>query len=238
MHSSVDNCDDEAICLAKAAKLIHRDMLGMQAKFDGSFSKGCQEQAVPKSLEALVAMIMDGPNIMNKVTEQSLALSQEHFSEPPRVPPAKSKRTMLGWYHRVAKAPLQNGACESLIKSVKRYLCSPGMKEAGGFSPKFCQERPETFCDRNIDLRKHTDGARNLPGTVVSFFQQDKDGEFVNRPLEIPKSSSKKPLAFDVNWARTTSKPPLGLWVYKMGKRKIFEKRFHSTGALANPLGN
>jgi hypothetical protein len=70
MNSSVDNCDDEAICLAKAAQLIRRDVLGMQATFDGSFSKGCQEQAVPKSLVALVAMIMDGPNIMNKVTEK------------------------------------------------------------------------------------------------------------------------------------------------------------------------
>jgi hypothetical protein len=70
MNSSVDNCDDEAICLAKAAQLIRRDVLGMQATFDGSFSKGCQEQAVPKSLVALIAMVMDGPNIMNKVTEK------------------------------------------------------------------------------------------------------------------------------------------------------------------------
>uniref|UniRef100_UPI00358E794D uncharacterized protein isoform X2 n=1 Tax=Myxine glutinosa TaxID=7769 RepID=UPI00358E794D len=70
MNSSVDNCDDEAICLAKAAQLIRRDMLEMQATFDGSFSKGCQEQAVPKSLVALVSMIMDGPNIMNKETEK------------------------------------------------------------------------------------------------------------------------------------------------------------------------
>lgn len=70
MHSSVDNCDDEAICLAKAAQIIRRDMLGMQATFDGSFSKDCQEQAVPKSLVALVGMIMDGPNIINKETEK------------------------------------------------------------------------------------------------------------------------------------------------------------------------
>ena len=71
MNSSIDNFDDEAICLAKAAQIIRRDMLGMKSAFDCSFAKGCQEQSVPKSLIALVRMIMDGPNIKNKETEKA-----------------------------------------------------------------------------------------------------------------------------------------------------------------------
>ena len=71
MNSSIDNFDDEAICLAKAAQIIRRDMLGMKSAFDGSFAKGCQEHSVPKSLIALVRMIMDIPNIKNKETEKA-----------------------------------------------------------------------------------------------------------------------------------------------------------------------
>ena len=80
INSSVENCDEEAICLAKVAQLIRRDMLGMQSAFDGSFSKGCQEQAVPKSLLALVTMILDGQNILNtasqKVRQSTLSMAQ------------------------------------------------------------------------------------------------------------------------------------------------------------------
>jgi hypothetical protein len=70
MNSSMDNFDDDAICLAKAAQIIRRDMMGMRSAFDGSFANGCQEESVPKSLIALVGMIIDGPNIKNKETDE------------------------------------------------------------------------------------------------------------------------------------------------------------------------
>ena len=59
----VDDADDEAICLAKAPYIIRRNMFGLHTGFDGSFPRGCQEDAVPKSLVALVSMIMGGLNI-------------------------------------------------------------------------------------------------------------------------------------------------------------------------------
>jgi hypothetical protein len=76
----LDDADDEAICLAKAAHIIRRDMLGIHTRFDGSFTMGCQEDAVPKSLVALISMIMDGPNITekdtNEVRQATLSLAQ------------------------------------------------------------------------------------------------------------------------------------------------------------------
>lgn len=68
----VDDCDDEAICLAKAAQIIRRDLIGVQTQFDGSsFPQGCQEEAVPKSLVSLVSMILDGPNITRRDGDES-----------------------------------------------------------------------------------------------------------------------------------------------------------------------
>ncbi len=52
-----DDCDSEAICLARAAKIVRRDMFEMQAKFTGSFDQDCQVKSVPHSLMALMNMI-------------------------------------------------------------------------------------------------------------------------------------------------------------------------------------
>ena len=40
-EACLDDAHDEAICLAKAADVIRRDMFGMQTVFDGSFPCGC-----------------------------------------------------------------------------------------------------------------------------------------------------------------------------------------------------
>ena len=66
----LDDVDDEAICLAKAAYIIRRDMLEIHTSFDGSFQIGCQEDAVSNSLVALISMIMDGPNIKKKDADE------------------------------------------------------------------------------------------------------------------------------------------------------------------------
>ena len=56
------------------------DMFGLHTGFDGSFPRGCQEDAVPKSLVALVSMIMDGLNIKKRETgdvrQATLSLAQ------------------------------------------------------------------------------------------------------------------------------------------------------------------
>ena len=44
-----EDYDSEAICLAKAAKIVRRDMLELRAMFTGSFDQDCQQKSVPKS---------------------------------------------------------------------------------------------------------------------------------------------------------------------------------------------
>ena len=70
------NYDDDAICLAKAASIVRRDMLKTKALFSGSFSNDSQENAIPHSFLALTRMILDGPDIQS----QSTTISQEALS--------------------------------------------------------------------------------------------------------------------------------------------------------------
>jgi hypothetical protein len=69
----VDDDDEEAICLAKAADIIRRDMLKKNAQFDGSFLSGCQEDSVPRNLVSLISIIMDGPNNTKKETQEAIS---------------------------------------------------------------------------------------------------------------------------------------------------------------------
>ena len=55
--------DDDATCLARAAKIVRRDMLKLQSTFTGTFDKDCQVKSVPRSLLTLVSMIHRGPSI-------------------------------------------------------------------------------------------------------------------------------------------------------------------------------
>lgn len=58
--------DDEAICLARAATIVRRDMFKLQAIFTGTFDQECQLKSVPHSLLALVSMIHHGPSIKSQ----------------------------------------------------------------------------------------------------------------------------------------------------------------------------
>ena len=71
-NACLDDCDDEAICLAKAAKITRLDMTSVDTQFDGyTVSQGYQEASVPKSLVALVSMILDGPAITRRDGDES-----------------------------------------------------------------------------------------------------------------------------------------------------------------------
>lgn len=118
------------------------------------------------------------------------------------------------------------------------------MKQSGGFClPNFVKKDLNTwFAIDNIDLLEDTPtGQGTFHGTVVVMFQQDEEGEFMNRPLEIPeKLLSQTPLAFDVNMvqAPVIKTAPFRFSVYEMGKRKnILNKDFTHTWALSNYLG-
>ena len=44
------NNDSDAMCLARAAQIFHRDMVGDRFSFSGSFAPKCQEQSLPPVL--------------------------------------------------------------------------------------------------------------------------------------------------------------------------------------------
>ena len=69
------DADDEAVHLARAAKIIRRDMFKMKAKFCGHFDEDCQEMSVPDSLVALVSMMLMGPNIKTQTSCTSVPQS-------------------------------------------------------------------------------------------------------------------------------------------------------------------
>ena len=62
-RACLEKQDEEAVYLSKAANIVRRDILRHKNSFTGSFEKGCLEQAVPKSLTAIVSMIILGTNI-------------------------------------------------------------------------------------------------------------------------------------------------------------------------------
>ena len=55
--------DSDAMVLAKAAKLVCREIFGYPSKFNGSFDNECQRTAVPNVLVTLIRMILEGTNI-------------------------------------------------------------------------------------------------------------------------------------------------------------------------------
>lgn len=55
--------DSEALHLARAAKIVRRDMFSMQQSFKGTLEIDCQKKSVPTSVLSLVSIIIDGPSI-------------------------------------------------------------------------------------------------------------------------------------------------------------------------------
>ena len=65
--------DSDAMVLAKAAKIVRREIFNCQKQlqFNGSFSKDCQKTAVPDVLLSLIRMILEGPNIKHQASSKS-----------------------------------------------------------------------------------------------------------------------------------------------------------------------
>lgn len=74
--------DSEALILAKAAKIVRRDIFGLKQTFIGRFPTGCQEASVTASLTALISMILDGPGIEDESTvEQCHSCATQTLSQ-------------------------------------------------------------------------------------------------------------------------------------------------------------
>ena len=67
---------DNALFLAKAAKIIRKDIFAhQQFKFNGTFRSGCQSESVPSSLLSLVSLILIGANIERRSQESQAYLT-------------------------------------------------------------------------------------------------------------------------------------------------------------------
>ena len=63
--------DTDALTLAKAAKILRRDMFEhSQELFNGLFIPDCQQESVPLSMLSLVSMTLDGPSIEDQSTKE------------------------------------------------------------------------------------------------------------------------------------------------------------------------
>ncbi|CAH1789289.1 unnamed protein product, partial [Owenia fusiformis] len=72
INNTLNSCDDDAIILAKAARIVRRDIKANRTySFDDSFPEGCQNNVVPDTLTALVNMIIDGSSIKECTSESS-----------------------------------------------------------------------------------------------------------------------------------------------------------------------
>ena len=60
------DADNDAVHLARAAKIVRSDMCKVKQNFDGSFGRTYQKDSVPASLLALVSMVLNGPNIQEQ----------------------------------------------------------------------------------------------------------------------------------------------------------------------------
>ena len=64
IHSACEkDHDSDAMVLAKAAKLVHREIFDYPNKFNGSFNNERQRNAVPNVLITLIRMILEGTSI-------------------------------------------------------------------------------------------------------------------------------------------------------------------------------
>ena len=74
------DCDTEAVQLARAAQIVRRYMFEDTVRFSGSFQGGCQEDSVPNVLVAMVNMVLVGPSIKNQSlsssTQAALSIAQ------------------------------------------------------------------------------------------------------------------------------------------------------------------
>ena len=79
IHIACTENDSDSVYLMRTAKAIRKEIFSSTYAFKGTFESGCEENVVPPTLQVLMNMIMNGPNIecqagINKQRER-IALS-------------------------------------------------------------------------------------------------------------------------------------------------------------------
>jgi len=65
--------ENEAFMMTKLVKILREDMLNCNFEFQGNFEKNSQQSSVPTALKALVALLLDGTNVLQENDEVSQA---------------------------------------------------------------------------------------------------------------------------------------------------------------------
>jgi len=61
------NYENEAIILAKAAKIVWKEIIGHKSfHFDGKFPIFCQQTSVPSSLKMLISLLLNGTSLKDQ----------------------------------------------------------------------------------------------------------------------------------------------------------------------------
>ena len=69
------DADNDGIHLARVANIVRTDMFKMMNQFNCSFESKCLEESVPVSILALVAMVLNGPNIVAQSSSTTIPQS-------------------------------------------------------------------------------------------------------------------------------------------------------------------
>ena len=67
--------DSDAVHLARAARIIRKDIFQSSQPFNGSFSDKCQQESVPQLLLTMVSMMLEGAGIKNQARQSSSSAS-------------------------------------------------------------------------------------------------------------------------------------------------------------------
>jgi len=201
--------DAEAIHLTKAATFVRKEMLTKQQHFNRSYESDCHHQAVPKSLLALVNMILEG-HIFNAVkihrdpTSENTTIQHSLMRETPRsiyvglvLHAETRKKKRVDKFYRL-------GLCISYFRVMQisadlgNSICAQ-FEEEGVVCPS--KLKRSLFTTANVDNIDHNPSARtakdSFHGTAVSLTQNpsgDREGIARDRVVRSPDSPKKKTL--------------------------------------------
>ncbi len=102
-----EDCDQEAIHLAKTAAIVRKDMFANKYSFSGSFEPDCQAKSVPTSLISLIKMILYGPNIEEQACSSGKVQAALTISQ------LLQNNTRVGCRDKEVKRKRRNKCCET-----------------------------------------------------------------------------------------------------------------------------
>ena len=115
--------------LLKATRIIRRDMLDMKSKFNGTFNNRCHQESVLESLETLIGMIVEGPDIKTQSSDMTEAQTTLSISQLMLFNATKRRRRSgkkgASYYHsrdREPSLPIDIGLMTH-AKTRKRHTC-------------------------------------------------------------------------------------------------------------------